>query len=44
MKDTKWRLNHKIGNYTTMLADKAGGSAGSSNTVRVKDIILDNSL
>jgi hypothetical protein len=43
MKDEKWRLNRKIGNYTTMLADKAGGSAGSSNTVRVKDIILDSS-
>jgi hypothetical protein len=42
MPDFKWRINQKIGNYTESNPTNLL-QGGSSATVRVKDIILDNS-
>lgn len=41
MPDFKWRINQKIGNYTESNPTNLS-QGGSSATVRVKDIILDN--
>jgi len=42
MPDFKWRLNKKTGNYSETNPTNSSGGGGSSATVRVKDIILDN--
>jgi hypothetical protein len=41
MKDTKWKLNHKVGNYSEGYS--ANTTTKAVSTVRVKDIILDDS-